>query len=90
MVGSTAAAKAWRMAEKLSRPLVVGEADYAYGVAVEPGPPARLWIDLGGSPCGQQGVVVHATMLVCSRALVWSAAKRAFDYAPLVEARPIR
>lgn len=64
--------------------------DYAYGVEIAAGPPARAWIDLGGAPCGQRGTVIHATMLACSRALVWNPAAQAFDYAPLAEARPIR
>jgi hypothetical protein len=67
-----------------------GYDDYAYGVEIEPGPPARAWIALGGRPCGQQGTVIHATMLACSRALVWNAAAQLFAYAPLAEARPIR
>jgi hypothetical protein len=63
--------------------------NYAYGVEIEPGPPAKAWIELGGAPCGQRGTVIHATMLACSRALVWDAAERTFDLAPLSEARPI-
>jgi len=64
----------------------------AYGTTIATaGARARLWIDTAGFECGQRNPnLPFSAWTFCSRPLNWSAAKAAFVYAPLSEAKLVK
>ena len=62
-----------------------------YGVKIEgTGPAAKLWLGVSGSQCGKPPAPDFAHENFCDRALVWNAATRKFDYAPVSTVRMIQ
>jgi hypothetical protein len=53
---------------------------------------SRLYLDVAGVDCGQRAAanIPFSNWKFCSRPLNWNAAKQAFVFAPLAEAKPIQ
>jgi hypothetical protein len=65
--------------------------DSVFGVKVEgTGPAAKLWVTTSGSGCGKPPAPDFAHENFCDRALVWNAATKKFDYAPVATVRMIQ
>ncbi|MBL8200507.1 MAG: hypothetical protein JNK40_05990 [Chromatiales bacterium] len=62
-----------------------------YGVAIEgSGPEARLWLTVSGGQCGKKPAKDFASESFCDRPVVWNAATKKFDYAPVATVRMIQ
>jgi hypothetical protein len=58
--------------------------DTAYGASLEVrGKSTQLWLTVSGVECGRKPARDFASESFCDRSLVWNAAARRFDYAPL-------
>lgn len=58
--------------------------DTAYGASLEVrGKSAQLWLTVSGMECGRKPARDFASESFCDRSLVWNAAARRFDYAPV-------
>jgi hypothetical protein len=70
---------------------VVAFSDSVYGVEVEgSGAAAKLWLTVSGAQCGKPPAPDFASENFCTRALVWDAKAKRFDYAPVSTVRMVQ
>ncbi len=64
--------------------------DFVFDAKIEgAGAAARLWLDVMGQMCGKKPAADFASEHFCSRAIVWNAKTKKFDYAPVSTVRMI-
>jgi hypothetical protein len=64
--------------------------EQVYGMKIEgSGAAAKLWLTVSGAQCGKKPAADFASEAFCDRPLIWNAAGKKFEYAPVASVRII-